>query len=262
MFDFHIHTDISFDGRMTPEAALRYAEKNGLSEICFTDHYDHNSKKELEHFLFDIEDYKRAYEHLSSPTAKIRKGVEFGLTDWNVHELRALAESYPFDFVIGSVHYVREGVDVYFKEYWEGKTPEKAARTYLLQTLDCVRLHDGFDVLGHINYLSKSPANPTHKPIAYKDHADIVDEIFKTLIQKGIGIEVNTSGFDRVGYFLPDRAYLVRFRELGGEIVTVGSDAHDDFRVGKYTHAAVELVASVFGHVCTFEDRKPIFHKL
>ena len=91
---------------------------------------------------------------------------------------------------------------------------------------------------------------------------EITDEIFRVLIQKGKGIEVNTSGKDRCGAFLPDEAYLRRFKELGGEIVTVGSDAHSFDRVGQYCKEACELVNQIFGHICTFEDRKPIFHKL
>ena len=75
-------------------------------------------------------------------------------------------------------------------------------------------------------------------------------------------MEINTSGVDRCGDFLPGLAYLKRFKELGGEIVTVGSDAHDVRRVGQYTLQACEMLKEVFGYVCTFEDRKPIFHKL
>ena len=74
-------------------------------------------------------------------------------------------------------------------------------------------------------------------------------------------MEVNTSGMDRVGEFLPSKAFLKRFRELGGEIVTVGSDAHNADRVGQYTKEAIEMVKDIFGYVCTFENRKPIFHK-
>ena len=75
-------------------------------------------------------------------------------------------------------------------------------------------------------------------------------------------MEINTSGVDRVGDFLPSKAFLKRFKELGGEIVTVGSDAHDPSRVGQYTAEALEILKEIFGYVCTFERRKPIYHKL
>ena len=84
----------------------------------------------------------------------------------------------------------------------------------------------------------------------------------KTVIAKGKGMEINTSGVDRVGDFLPSAPFLKRYKELGGEIVTVGSDAHDPSRVGQYAKEALDILKDVFGYVCTFENRKPIFHKL
>ena len=75
-------------------------------------------------------------------------------------------------------------------------------------------------------------------------------------------MEINTSGIMRGVDFLPSETYLRRFKELGGEIITVGSDAHNAERVGEYCKDAIELAASIFGHVCTFEGRKPVFHKL
>ena len=84
----------------------------------------------------------------------------------------------------------------------------------------------------------------------------------RILANKGIGLEVNTSGIDRIHTFLPDEPYLRRFKELGGEIVTIGSDAHTCDRVGQYTKEACDMIRDIFGYVCTFKDRKPIFHKL
>jgi len=125
-----------------------------------------------------------------------------------------------------------------------------------------VQAHDEFDVLGHLTFLSKAWANPTKRPIRYDDHREIADEIMKELVRKGKGLEINTSGFDPCGVYLPSADYLHRFKELGGEIVTVGSDAHNPERVGQYCMDACGLACEIFGHVCTFEDRKPIFHKL
>ena len=75
-------------------------------------------------------------------------------------------------------------------------------------------------------------------------------------------MEINSSGVDRVGEFLPSADFLRRFHELGGEIVTIGSDAHAADRVGQYHKEALEIEKDIFGHVCTFENRTPIFHKL
>ncbi len=261
MFDFHLHTSVSFDSTAKAEDLALAAKAAGLTEICFTDHWDYNSDPAKQHNPFDLAAYSGAYDGLTVPGLTIRRGVEFGLTGWNQPELKTLLAQRRFDFVIGSMHFV-DGWDPYDAEYWQGKTVQEAFYRYLEATLECVKLHEDYDVLGHLTYVCKSVHNPTHKPVLYKDFAEITDEILRVLVQKGKGMEINTSGVDRAGDFLPGAPFLKRFRELGGEIVTVGSDAHDASRVGQYSKEALEILKDIFGHVCTFQNRKPVFHKL
>ena len=261
MFDFHLHSSVSFDSVCKAEDILKKAEQTGLKEICFTDHFDFNDDKTKKHDIFSIDDYRNAYDGLCSDKVKIRRGVEFGLTHWNQKELADLLASYPFDFVIGSVHFAG-GYDPYYPEFWTKNGIDEGFEKYLIQTLNCVKNQKDFDVLGHLNYVCKSEHNPTKKPLFYEDYSDICDEIMKTLAQNGRGMEINTSGMDRVGDFLPSATFIKRFHELGGEIITVGSDSHDNTRVGQYIDDALCIAKDVFGYVCTFENRKPIFHKL
>lgn len=261
MFDYHLHSKVSFDSTEEPMRIVEAAEKAGLREICFTDHYDFNDLYPDQRDLFAIEYYRAAYLPLSSGKVQIRRGVEFGLTQWNRQELDDLTQNFPFDFVLGSVHFAG-GSDPYFPEFWECDSLDAAFEKYLLQSLECVKIHQNFDVLGHLNYVCKSAHNPIKKPFCYHDYADLCDQIMKTIAEKGIGMEINTSGVDRVGDFLPSLEFIKRFRELGGEIITVGSDAHDGSRVGQYIDGALAIAKEVFGYVCTFEGRKPIFHKL
>ena len=261
MFDFHIHTNVSFDGRCEPWEVVRAARERGLREICFTDHIDHEVGVEKEIMVFDFDNYAAAYDHLEADGLKIRRGVEYGIKPYNMEEMKMELGKRHFDFVIGSVHFLDEE-DVYLAPFWQGKTPETVYLQYMEEILKCVRAHDDFDVLGHLTYISKARANPTNALIRYADYRELTDEILKTLADKGRGMEMNTSGVDRCGDFLPDAEYFKRFRELGGQIVTVGSDAHDAGRLGQYTHRACEILGDIFGYVCTFEDRKPIFHKV
>ena len=261
MFDYHLHSNLSFDAVGTPEEMALAAVKNGLKEICFTDHYDHGFLPEDTHNLFTMDEYEKAYGKLCQAGLIIRRGVECSLTNWNQALLREFVSQQHFDFVLGSVHFA-DGYDPYVPEYWQGKTMREGFQVYLEQTLKCVRIHRDFDVLGHLNYVCKSPNSPTHEPLKYADYRDICDEIMRILVQNGKGMEINTSGVDRAGVFLPGREFLQRFKELGGEIVTVGSDAHDAFRVGQYAKEALDILKDVFGHVCTFENRKPVFYKL
>ncbi len=261
MFDYHLHSRVSFDSDCAPKDIVSAAEKAGLKEICFTDHYDFNDVFREKRDLFTIEQYRADYDALSSKKITIRRGVEFGLTTWNQNELKELLDLYNFDFVIGSVHYAG-GYDPYFEEFWTHNGIDTAFEKYLLQTLECVKAHRDFDVLGHLDYVCKSLYNPTRKPIYYQDYSDVCDEIMKTLVQNGKGMEINTSGVDRVGDFLPSLDFIKRFRQLGGEIITVGSDSHDSNRVGQHIAGALEIAKEVFGYVCTFDKRKAVFHKL
>lgn len=261
MFDFHMHSTVSFDAFSTAKEMVDAAASTGLKQICFTDHLDYDPLDDPKKFVFDTQIYNDTYDNLYHPDVKIFLGMEFGMLPDNVETMKADLKRRPFDFVLGSIHFV-EDVDIYYDTFWKGKTMDQAERRYLEQTLACVKAHDGFDVLGHLTYASKAMSNPTHRPILYERHSDLVDEILRTLAQKCKGLEVNTSGLDRCGVFLPTAEYLRRFKELGGEIVTVGSDAHNAERVGQNCREACQMVADIFGYVCTFADRKPVFHKL
>ncbi len=261
MFDFHMHSKLSFDSFEEPFEMVNAAEMKGLKEICFTDHYDFAQDRDGKHDLFSIEDHISLYGNLKSDNVKIRRGVEFGLTLWNDRELRDFINNDAPDFVIGSVHNVG-GYDPYYEEFWKHTDFDGAVESYMTQIYECVKIHTDYDVLGHLTYVCKSSFNPTGKGVLYTQIADITDEILKLVINNGKGIEVNTSGVDRIGDFLPTVDFVKRFHELGGEIITVGSDAHDKNRVGQYTKEAVEMIGTVFPYVCTFEKRKPVFHKL
>lgn len=261
MFDFHTHSQVSFDGHDPASAMVEAAVAAGLKELCFTDHIDYDPLAEEQTMLFDTRIYNAAYDHLSHPALKIRRGMEFGMTPDNMQTFRKDLQRRPFDFVLGSVHFV-DDLDVYFQPYWEGKTVLQAERRYLECTLECVKNHTDFDVLAHLTYISKCRCHPAPRPVPYGDHQELLDEILRVLAQKGKGLEMNTSGVDRCGDYLPYAPYFRRFKELGGEIVTIGSDAHNAQRVGQYSHEACEILKDIFGYVCTFEDRKPIFHKL
>ena len=261
MFDYHIHSRVSFDGHDTGAALVQAAEKAGLREICFTDHMDYVRGAAEQTMIFSEEDYSREYDSLTSQTLKIRRGMEYGLYPDNMEQMKRDCARRSYDFVLGSIHFV-DDLDVYFGEYWQGKTVFEAQRRYFEEMLACVQVHNDYDVLAHMTYLHKGRGSPVKTPLPYEDHRELIDEILRQLALKGKGLEVNTSGVDRCGGFLPTEDYVRRFRELGGKIVTIGSDAHNCQRVGQYTKEACQMLKDIFGYVCTFENRKPIFHKL
>ena len=261
MFDIHLHSRVSFDGPDSGEVLARAAAAAGLKEICFTDHIDYDPLGTMPDMAFDTAAYNAEYDALEISGLKIRRGMEFGLARDNAAQFREDLKRRHFDFVLGSIHFV-DDLDVYFEPFWQDKTVFQAERRYLEETLACVQVHDGFDVLAHLTYIAKTRSHHAPRPVPYAEHRELIDEILRVVAAKGKGLEMNTSGVDRCGGFLPTKDYFQRFKELGGEIVTVGSDAHTADRVGQYSYQACEIFKDVFGYVCTFEDRKPIFHKL
>ena len=261
MFDFHMHSRVSFDGHDSGEAMARAALAAGLKEICFTDHVDYDPLEKMGVMAFDTGAYNAEYDALEVPGLKIRRGMEFGMTATNAEQFQKDLQRRPFDFVLGSIHFV-DDFDVYFQEFWRDKTVFQAERRYLEATLECVRLHEDFDVLAHLTYIAKTHSHPATRPVPFAEHRELIDEILKTVAAKGKGLELNTSGMDRCGGFLPTADYFRRFKELGGEIVTIGSDAHTAGRVGQYALDACAVLKDIFGYVCTFENRQPVFHKL
>ena len=257
MYDYHMHSRVSFDAKDSGLDMALAAAARGVKEICFTDHIDYTPEMDM---VFDTAVYNAEYNGLQVPGLLIRRGMEFGLTPDNPGQLKKDLNRRHFDFVLGSVHLV-DGVDVYLEPYWQDKDYDTAIRLYLETMLEAVRVHEDYDVLGHLTYVSKARGIPDHSLIRYADHKVILDEILRQLVKREKGMELNTSGIDRCGGSLPTLDYFQRFQELGGKIVTVGSDAHDVSRAGQYTHEMVAELKKIFGYVCTFEGRRPIFHR-
>ena len=156
MYDYHMHSRVSFDGQDTGLAMALAAKERGLREICFTDHIDYTPDMDM---VFDTAVYNAEYDHLQVPGLLIRRGMEFGLTPDNAAQLKIDLGRRHFDFVIGSVHLV-DGVDIYMEPYWADKDYDTAIRLNLETTLEAVRVHEDYDVLGHLTYISKCGANP------------------------------------------------------------------------------------------------------
>ena len=134
MFDFHMHSRVSFDGHDTGEALARAALAAGLKEICFTDHIDYDPMGAMPDMAFNTAVYNAEYDHLKLPGLKIRRGFEFGLSRDNQAQFGKELQRRPFDFVLGSMHFV-DDVDVYFEPFWKGRTVFQAERRYLEETL-------------------------------------------------------------------------------------------------------------------------------
>lgn len=265
LWDTHMHTGYSGDSTAEPEDMINAAIQYGLDGICITDHMDYDYPNDPELFLFDVAAQQQELCLLKEKyrdSFPVLMGIELGLQPQAVEKNRDLLKTHDFDFVIGSSHVVH-GFDPYYKEYYVGKTEHEAYLEYFESILENIASFDDFDVYGHIDYVVRYGPNKNTE-YSYRKYADVMDEIFIQLIQKGKGIELNTAGLKYgLGHPHPTEEALKRYRELGGEILTIGSDGHKPEHIA-YDFKKVPgiLMDAGFRYYTVFEKRNPVMKKL
>ena len=265
LWDMHMHSRFSGDSDAPQDAMIDAAVAKGLGGICFTDHLDMDYPGGLDLFLLDLPGYTSsvlAQRQRYKDRIPVRLGLELGLQPQLSEIYADILAQYPFDFVIGSSHVVH-GKDPYYPEYHEGRSEKVCYREYFESVLENIRAFDGFDVYGHIDYVVRYGPN-RNKYYSYAQYADIIDEILLLLIKKGKGIELNTGGFKYgLGHPNPTEEIIARYRELGGEIITIGADAHAPAHVAyAFEKVPAILKEAGFRYFTVFQERKPEFVKL
>ncbi len=256
MIDYHVHTSVSPDGQSTHEQYIARAELIGCDGICFTDHLDLGySKKQFENA--DVFDKMPDFEKLKASTdIKVLRGIEAGFNPLTVEATKELLRGQKLDYVINSVHEV-DGIDPYFDEYYQGKTREQAYGRYLEAVFESLDAPYDYSVVGHLGYVFRNSPYPL--PIMeWNEFSDLYDAILMRIIYLGKGLEVNTSAFTRLQSPMPCMSVIRRYIELGGEIITLGSDAHAVRRLcDGFAEAKQLLLSSGARYIATFEDMKP-----
>ena len=270
--DYHVHSNFSGDSQTPMEQMIERAIQLGLKKLCFTDHmdYDYPHKGGIS-FEFDPEVYVPKLQLLKeqySNQIEILTGIELGLQPLPqvVEYYHFLQKNYSFDFAIGSTHVV-DYVDPYFPVFWEHRTKEEGIRAYFQSIIDnCKLFKDYFNIYGHLDYIIRYvPTKDGRKAdYSYLDYADLLDEALKTIIHCGKGIEVNTAGYKYgLGYAHPKIEVLKRYLELGGELITIGSDAHKPEHLCYDFNLVPDLLKGLgYTYYTTFVQGKPIFEKL
>lgn len=260
--DYHLHTNFSSDSTAEMTAMIDKAVNIGLKEIMFTDHMDIDFPDKSMPFTLFYQDYSEAinlYKVLYMKQIDVLIGVEMGLQRHIVREARMFTEYNPFDFVIGSVHVI-DGIDVSNPEYFKGKTKKQAYLKYFEEVLENLKIHDCYNVVGHLDYIIRY-APYDDKSVYYNEYMEIIDEILKVMVKKDKGLDVNTSAY-RYGEnrCYPQFEILKRFNELGGKIITVGSDAHSPEYIADHFEDAYNMIKSAgFKSIATFRNKNVNF---
>lgn len=264
--DYHMHTEFSFDSNASLRDQLQAAIHCGLEEICLTDHYE-PAYPGLPLWQANLPARAAALAAPEIAALKgqitIGQGVEVGLLDQQGYreEIRQLVTDNQLDFVIASCH-LCQGEDPYYASFFHKRTRKEAFALYLTELAKLVCTIDDFSVVGHIDFPAKG-CPYADKMLRYADAPDVLDGLFRHLIHHGKGLEINTSIFRAMGKDALDMAWLRRYRELGGEIITIGSDAHKPQDVGYGQKAAAAILKEAgFSYLTTFRQMQPIFHKI
>ncbi len=251
------------------ESMIRQGIALGLDQMCFTEHMDFEFpvteavpkgffELNTDSYLFDLIKYREKYRQ----QIKILFGVELGLQAHLIEPQIDFCGSKPFDFIIGSSH-LAHTLDPYNANYWEGRTEEQAYRDYFVAVLENLEDTVDIDTYGHLDYIVRY-GKTKDTEFTYQKYADELEQILDLLVQKGIGLEINTAG---IRYGLKDlhpcREILTRYREKGGHIITVGSDAHKPEDLCRGFDRAEEFLKECgFRYYAVFEKRNPEFYKL
>ena len=297
--DCHLHTNASPDSNADMEDMIKQAINLELDEICITDHVDFPLFEDIsnwEGFSFSdpamssgetisdwvrpmedgktcevvripFEDYIANYIRLASvyeDKLKVRMGCEIGLSYHCSDAIHSTAARFPYDFIIGSLH----SADCYdicgnSRTLFCGKSKREVYAAHLNEMIQNVLSYDCFDVLGHIDYIIRY-CPYEDRCMHVHEFDDLLSDLFKFLIEKGKGIELNTSGFRyNLGHAHPHIDILRKYRGAGGEIITVGSDAHKPRDVGRFLAEASEILLEAgFKRYCKFNKRSPVFIEL
>lgn len=268
LFDNHNHSQFSFDGKKSSiEGCAHEAISKGLSGIAFTDHCDFfvpAMKAQYENLVpevFDVApqqaEIDSVQEVVGEGRLKILKGIEVGMHEDHHEDIRAMLSDNSFDQVIASVHYL-DGIDPFYGGYYEDKDWKTAYGHYLETIYKEMTWLGDFDIMGHFDYVVRYAPYP-ETCLRYRDFSDILDEMLRYLIHEGKALEINTKSYqDYKGRLVSlDTEVLERYRRMGGEIISLGSDSHDPSRVGhNFTYFAELFKSMGFRWTAHYEKRK------
>ncbi len=259
LYDYHIHTNFSLDSDAKLKDIVEFAINKGLKEIAITNHIEPNvitgiiEDRNFANHLLEIESLQNEFKN----EIKILKGAEATLYTNNEKNHNDFINKYSeLDFIIGSPHSInRKDLHMYFD--FTKYTKKECYEMYLREIISCIPNHN-FNVYGHLDFISRY-SNYENPFMLYKDFSDLIDEVLKLLIKHDKGLELNTSGI-RYGIdsFYPSKEILTRYKQLGGEIITVGSDSHAFNTLGDHFDIAYNYLKDCgFNSITTFEKMKP-----
>lgn len=257
--DCHNHSACSPDGKDPVAAMCVRAGELGLYAYTLTDHCE--CQKYEERYRARVEDAWTQMGQVTAPEGvRFFRGIELGQPNQDRESAARALEGRAYDFVIGSIHNIRDYEDFFFLDYTKASEGyiDSLLATYWEELLEMIAW-GGFDTLGHLTYPLRYIQGDHGIAVDLGKHREAIDQVFRALIKAGKALEVNTSGLrQKIGCTLPDLPLLKRYRELGGRLVTLGSDAHSTEDLGKGIDAGMDVLREAgFSEFAVYVQRKP-----
>ena len=267
--DYHMHTNFSPDAHDPMLDMALAAADRGINELCFTDHVETCAQSPYVTDQFppftQWDELRETFEDVKSKTAgrlDVHLGVELNDPHFVPDVAKEIYADPSLDFIIGSIHNIRDTDDFCYLEYTSLEYCRSLLEQYFKEYIELART-ECFDVLGHLGYVQRYLAR---QGITYDtmEFEPLIRELFNITVGMGKGIELNTSTMhDALGRLIPDVSVIELYRQCGGEIVTVGSDAHYVCHAGYGIADAYELLRTLgFKYVSTYRAHEPRFIKL
>jgi histidinol-phosphatase (PHP family) len=285
--DYHVHSEFSDDSREPMEKQIERAIELGLDEICFTDHVDYGVKKDWNEgdiqwrsgdganydpdileplanvnypeYFAKLLRMKETYKEKIS----IRQGLEFGIQRITLDPFERLFDKYrdELDFVLLSVHQI-DNLEFWQSGFQRGKTQREYNELYYKEIYEIQKRFKHYSVLAHLDMIIRYDEQGIYP---FENVEDIIAEILKLAIADGKGIELNTSSWHYgIKDTTPSRAILKLYKDLGGRIITIGSDGHSVRYLADHFQEGYRILKEEIGfrEICTFDHMEPKFHLL
>jgi histidinol-phosphatase (PHP family) len=263
MFDYHVHTNHSNDCTFDMESYILPAIEKNLEGICFTDHVDIDYPGTSIQFDLDYLKYTNEVKKLKDKyrdKLEILIGIEFGMQPHILEDDKSYFQDKSFDYILGSIH-AADKKELYGDDFTHAKSNHLGILDYFNDMIFCVKNFDSYNNLGHLDAISRYVTKGSFLASKYMEY---IEEVLRIVIQKGKGIELNTSGKRySLPHFHPEPSIIKLYKQLGGEIITLGSDSHSPSTLGYgFEEAQYLLQDNGFKYYTIYRGGKPEFIKL
>ncbi len=274
--DYHVHSSCSFDAKDRMADMAKAELKRGVTEICFTDHVDFGDQQTMqigpERFQLPKTQVKQFVEAMEKAREgiDIKLGLELGEGNHDPARAKRIYAMPEYDFILGSLHNLKGEQDFYYLKYESFEQCYDLYDRYLDELLEIAQI-GCFDCMAHIGYcLRYMHKQGFDAALSMERFGHKIDKLLHTLIENGKGIELNAADLVPGGREdepllmpVPGVDILRRYRELGGDIITVGSDAHSAKAAGVGVREGYELLReNGFKYVAVYKRHKPEFKRI